>query len=319
MERKQNNFIRNTSILLLSYLFIVGCIQKPTRPTHTPPSTTGHKEPPTSPTTQVIVKEDPKIESSQPALPPPTKPYIETSTQMNEFPKFGFIFSGGGAKTWAHVGVLKELQKLKWPVHSVAGFEWGSVIAAEFAINLSANEVEWELSKFKNLNDYESFVKSAFAKKSTSNMKASFVCPSLNIPKQTSYLLNRGNLEQLVPYCLAAPGVMKPIYQSVAVLNDVPSLAQHLRSTGANKIILINVLSNNSKKNYTKDQNSTENLLWIESAALMNKKPVGVDEVVNLSLDDYGLNDFDKRREIMVKGSELSSNQLKKLANKFGL
>lgn len=281
------------------------------------PSAT-RKEAPTNTTTQVIVKEEPKEEPRVEA-PQPVRPDLDTTTHVSEFPKFGFIFSGGGAKAWAHIGVLKELQKLKWPVYSVGGFEWGSVIAAEFAMNLSANEVEWEMSKFKSIDKHDDFIRSAFAKKTTSNMKASFVCPSLNIPKQTVYLLNRGNLEQLIPYCLAALGVMKPIYQSIAVLNDVPSLAQHMRATGANKIILVNILNHNSKKNYLKDQNSPENLLWVESAALMNKKPVGVDEVITLSLDEYGLNDFEKRRDIMVKGSELSYNQLKKLASKFGL
>lgn len=286
-----------------------GCIQKQIKPT-----TQAH----TSPTTQIVINEEPKeeVKSENPA---PESNNLETVTHMNGFPKFGFIFSGGGAKTWAHIGFLKELQKLKWPVHSVAGFEWGSVVAAEFAMNLSANEVEWEMSKFKSVDQSADFIKSAFAKKATSSMKVSFVCPSLNIPKQTAYLLNRGNLEQLIPYCLAAPGVMKPIYQSVALLNDVPGLAQHMRAAGANKIVLVNVLSTNSKKNYVRDSNSSDNFLWIESAALMSKKPVGVDEVININLDEFGINDFDKRREIIVKGANLSYSQLKRLASKYGL
>lgn len=306
----------SSSLILLVLLFIFGsCIQRPTRPTT---STTTKADHPTS--TQVIVPETTKQEPEpQTHTEVPKTSEAQTSTNLKEFPKFGFIFSAGGAKTWAHVGVLKELQKLKWPVQSVAGIEWGSVIASQYAMNLSVNEVEWELSKFKGLDKHNDFIKTAFIKKSTNDMKVPFVCPSLNIAKQATYLLNKGDLEQLIPYCLAAVGVMKPILNSVALLGDVSNVAQHLRATGATKVILVNVLSQSAKKPFIKDSLSAENILWSESAALMAKKPVGVDEVVNIDLDQFGLNDFDKRREIMVKGSELSYNQLKKIANKYGL
>lgn len=234
-------------------------------------------------------------------------------------PKFGFIFSGGGAKAWAHIGVLKELQKLKWPIHSVAGFEWGAVVAAVYAEHLSVNEVEWEMSKLKNFEQMSNFAKAVFEKKNTVDLKIPFVCPSLNLNKQTYFLLNRGQLDQLIPYCLAHPPLSEPYLQSVAVLSDIPSLAQHLRSTGPTKIILINVLSQTTKRSFVKDYTSAENILWVESAALMAKKPSGVDEVIQINLDDYGIADLDKRRDIIAKGAELSYDQLKKLAAKFGL
>lgn len=234
-------------------------------------------------------------------------------------PKFGFIFSGGGAKAWAHIGFLKELQKLKWPVHSVAGFEWGAVVAAAFAENLSANEVEWEMSKLKEFNKTDQFLKAVFEKKNTADLKVPFVCPSLNISKQAYYLLNRGQLQQLIPFCVSQPP-LTPVYsQSVAVMTDVTSLAQHLRSTGASRIILVNVMAQAKMRSFVNDYMSAENILWVESAALMAKKPLGVDEMININLDDYGIKDLDKRRDLIAKGAELSYDQLKKLAQKYGL
>ncbi len=240
--------------------------------------------------------------------------------QLNKvLPKFGFIFSGGGAKAWAHIGVLKELQKLKWPIHSVAGFEWGSVVAAAFAQNLSANEVEWEMAKLKEFSKTDQFIQSVFEKKNTAELKVPFVCPSLNLNKQAYYLLNRGQLQQLIPFCVSQPP-LTPIYsQSVAVMIDVPGLAQHLRSTGANRIILVNVLAQTKMRSFVNDYTSSDNILWVQSAALMSKKPVGVDDVINISLDDYGIKDLDKRRDLIAKGAELSYDQLKKLAQKYGL
>ncbi len=240
---------------------------------------------------------------------------------MNKtLPRFGFIFSGGGAKTFAHIGVLKELQKMKWPVHAVAGFEWGSVVAATYAQNLSANEVEWEMSKLKEFSKTESFLKAVFEKKNTADLKIPFVCPSLNLNKQTYFLLNRGQLDQLIPFCVSQPPVTAVYGQSVAVMSDVASLAQYLRSTGANRIILVNVMAHQgSPRSFVKDYSSAENILWAQSAALMAKKPTGIDEMIEINLNDFGINDLDKRRDLIAKGAELSYNQIRKLATKYGL
>lgn len=242
------------------------------------------------------------------------------SVPLNKtLPRFGFIFSGGGAKTFAHIGVLKELQKMKWPIHAVAGFEWGSVIAATYAENLSANEVEWEMSKLKEFAKTESFLKTVFEKKTTADLKIPFVCPSLNLSKQTYFLLNRGRLDQLIPFCVAQPPLTAVYGQSVAVMSDVAGLAQSLRQTGANRIILVNVLANEGgARAYVKDYTSAENILWVQSAALMAKKPAGVDEMIDINLNDFPINDLDKRRDLIAKGAEISYSQIRKLAAKYG-
>ncbi|MGC4014433.1 MAG: hypothetical protein QM755_07965, partial [Luteolibacter sp.] len=59
----------------------------------------------------------------------------------------------------------------------MAGFEWGSVVAAIYAQNLSANEVEWELSKLKEFNKSDSFLKAVFEKKSTGELKVAVCVP----------------------------------------------------------------------------------------------------------------------------------------------
>lgn len=306
--------------ILFSSFFVFGCVQKGIQVKNSHTNTTYES---IGPAEKVNFENQTQIEGpgtppySESQVIPPTSP---SPSQLNRtLPKFGFIFSGGGAKTWAHIGVLKEMQKLKWPVHAVAGFEWGAVVAATYAENLSPNEVEWEMAKLKEFDKTDRFLKAAFEKKSTTDLKVPFVCPSLNIGKQAYYLLNRGMLQQLIPFCVSQPPLTPAYSQSVAVMTDVGGLAQHLRSTGANRIILINVLSQSNLRSFVSDYTSAENILWVQSAALMAKKPAGVDEVININLDDYGIKDLDKRRDLIAKGSELSYDQLKKLAQKYGL
>lgn len=324
MAKRQFKNFPYIVIALLVIVALSGCVIKTKKgqPVATTPKVTNSAA-------ATSAKSDSKNESveAQVIVEPSPQDAVEGDKNKNEptynqnkvLPKFGFIFSGGGAKAWAHIGVLKELQKLKWPISAAAGFEWGSAVAALYAQNLSVNEVEWEMSKLKEFEKWDLFIKAAFSKKMTADLKIPFVCPSLNIAKQSVYLLNRGQLSQLVPYCIGSPTLTKPINQSIAIMSDITSLAQHLRATGANNIVLINVLSQQTKRSFIKDYESADNIWWVESAAIMAKKPVGVDEVVDINLDDFGIKDLEKRRDIINKGSEISSVILKKMAEKYGL
>ncbi len=251
------------------------------------------------------------------------QPPVVSVGSRKAVPNFGIIFSGGGSRAWAHVGVLKEMQKYKFPIVSVAGIEWGAVVGAIYAQNLSSNEVEWEMSKFKSLDKADEFIQTVFAKKSVSDMKTSFVCPSINLRSQTVYLLNRGHVEQFLPFCLPSAGLVKVYGQSVALMSDLMILVQQLKSTGVQKVILVNVLASNSatknSKPFIKSVESIENQVWVTAAAQLVKKNIGLDEVIEIDISDVSIDDFDQRRETMAKGADLSYNQIKKIADKYGL
>jgi NTE family protein len=57
-------------------------------------------------------------------------------------PRIGLVLAGGGAKGGAHVGVLKELERLHIPIDCVAGTSMGALIGAGYASGLPAAEVE---------------------------------------------------------------------------------------------------------------------------------------------------------------------------------
>ena len=295
-------------VKLFVVLVLAGCAIKPTSPSQDP------GKPPAPTATPSPAIEAPKGEA--PTSPPP----VSTGTMSaRNLPKIAVIFSGGGAKAWAHIGVIREFEKAKWPIFATAGFEWGAAVAALYANNLSSSEVEWELGKLKEVDDLDQVSQVLFSNKSVSDFKIPFVCPSLNVAKQTIFLLNRGQMSKLLPFCVAHAPLSKAYGQSIAAMSDIPSLAQHLRATGANKIVLVNVLASQSKRPFSSDYLSAANILWAQSAAVMAKKIAGVDEIISINLDDYAIEDIDKKREIIAKGAELGYNDVKKLTKKFGL
>jgi hypothetical protein len=301
-------------IILMALFLFVSCQHKGVRKTETVKPEATVQDTTTSPN---LVKPNENTTEAPVVLQQQNQPSVPLKSKV--VPNFGIIFSGGGARTWAHVGMLKEMQKYKFPVVSVAGIEWGSVVAAIYAQNLSSNEVEWEMSKFKSLDKSNEFIQSVFTKKTVADMKSSFACPSLNVKSQTVYLLNRGNVDQFLPFCIPSPALAKPYGQSVALMTDVSILVQHLRATGVQKILLLNVLNTKESGPYIKPVDSLENQTWAAAAAQLVKKNIGIDEVVSINISDVGIDDFDHRREIMAKGAELSYSQIKKLADKYGL
>ena len=67
-------------------------------------------------------------------------------------PKIGLVLSGGGARGFAHIGVLKKIEELRIPIDVVVGTSMGSIVGGLYAIGLSPEEIEqgvegidWEL------------------------------------------------------------------------------------------------------------------------------------------------------------------------------
>ncbi len=65
--------------------------------------------------------------------------YSAASTQR---PKIGLVLSGGGARGFAHIGVLKVLQENNVPVDYIVGTSMGSIIGGLYAIGLTPEEIE---------------------------------------------------------------------------------------------------------------------------------------------------------------------------------
>ena len=57
-------------------------------------------------------------------------------------PKIGLVLSGGGARGFAHIGVLKVLEENNVPIDYVVGTSMGSIIGGLYAIGLTPEEIE---------------------------------------------------------------------------------------------------------------------------------------------------------------------------------
>jgi NTE family protein len=76
----------------------------------------------------------------------------DISVSPKSHPKICVVLSGGGARGFAHIGVLKYLEELRVPIDCIAGTSMGAVVGGLYASGMSVDEIEKRLDNI-NLSD----------------------------------------------------------------------------------------------------------------------------------------------------------------------
>lgn len=85
-------------------------------------------------------------------------------TLVKKEPKVGLVLSGGGAKGFAHIGVLKVIDSLGLKVDYVAGTSMGAIIGSLYAAGYSGKQLE----KLFESQNFEELINDAFPRGSKS-------------------------------------------------------------------------------------------------------------------------------------------------------
>lgn len=92
--------------------------------------------PPPGPSAQPPTSAPDAARDPQPQAAPSSRPTASGR------PRIGVALSGGGARGFAHVGVLRALEAMRVPVDCIAGTSAGSAVGAAYASGLSPDEIE---------------------------------------------------------------------------------------------------------------------------------------------------------------------------------
>ena len=96
------------------------------------------------------VADQPALPALTPTPPAPTAPVVAEPTPVatssalagTRRPRIGVALSGGGARGFAHVGVLRGLETLRIPIDCIAGTSAGSAVGGAYASGLSPDAIE---------------------------------------------------------------------------------------------------------------------------------------------------------------------------------
>jgi NTE family protein len=177
--------------------------------------------------------------------------------------KIGLALSGGAARGFAHVGVLKVLTRHNIPIDMIAGTSAGSVVAGAFASGMTPDEIagmgrgiKWlsisgpsfSLKGLLSNKKLGNFVERNFPVQKFEDLPVRFGAVACDIETGEEVVITTGNVAAAIRASCAIPGVFTPVVaDSGQTLVDggavAPVPARAVREMGADIVIAIDVLA----------------------------------------------------------------------------
>lgn len=149
----------------------------------------------------------------------------------------GLVLAGGGARAYAHVGVLAALAEARVPIDFVGGTSMGAIIAAGVALGWSQVELDTRLRKaFVDSNplaDYrlpvvamtyghivERRLAEHFGDARIEDMRLPFFCVATDLASGKQRIYRSGLVREALRASIALPGILPPVVDMDAVLVD---------------------------------------------------------------------------------------------------
>jgi NTE family protein len=174
----------------------------------------------------------------------------------------GLALGGGGARGWAHVGVLRALEKHQIPIDFVAGTSIGALVGAIYVrdqlhrLEQFADDIDME--KLLSLIDVSfpglglvdgqqvrSFLSGYLMDATIEDCKLPFRCVATNFLSKQEVVFESGSLVDAVRASISMPGIFVPCKHDNAylvdggVVNPVP--VSVIQAMGAEVIIAVNL------------------------------------------------------------------------------
>jgi NTE family protein len=167
----------------------------------------------------------------------------------------GVVFSGGGARAYAHIGALRALHEARVPIDFVGGASMGAVIAAGPALGWTQEELEARIHRafvVKNpLSDItfpmlamtragkvDQLLIDAYGDMDLADTVRPFFAVSTNLTSGKIEVHRRGMMRKAMRASIAIPGLLPPIViddqvlVDGAVLNNLPTAVMRQMNGG---------------------------------------------------------------------------------------
>ncbi len=140
-------------------------------------------------------------------------------------PKIGIAFGGGGARGFAHIGVIKALEEYNIKFDYVTGTSAGSIIGACYANGMTYEQIYHIAKNIKTKDiknskvlfipskteNIENLIKSAFGDIDIQDLKLPFSAVAVDIKSTNQVVISKGNLARAIAGSCCVPMVFQPV------------------------------------------------------------------------------------------------------------
>ncbi len=266
--------------------------------------------------------------TAAPAAPPPT-PMIEA------LPKIGIALGGGGARGFAHIGVLRVLEQEKIPVDVVLGTSVGALIGALYADSgrvLDAEFLATEVGK-EDFFDFgalpifsgglakgegiEAFLTAHLRHSTFESMPVRFGAVATELRTGRTVVFEQGSVAQGVRASAAIPGVFVPVeiggelYVDGGVSDPVP--ADAVRARGAEVVIAVAIPAAVRDRAPSTQVGIVLQSIAILSSRLQEMRAREADVVLVPEVGDVAYDDFTQKKRMIEAGEAAARAALPEL------
>jgi len=197
--------------------------------------------------------------------------------ENKKIPKIGLALGSGSTRGYAHIGVIKVLEKNKIPIDFIAGTSVGAMIGAVYAFCKDSHKLEkiilspsWrQVISFIDPslrgglidgNKIKKFINDNIKKSTFNKLKIPFKVVATDFQTAEPVEISKGNVATAVQASISVPLFFKPVSLQDRMLWDgglsesVP--VQTVRKMGADIVIAVNL---DNKSRFNKERNMGNN------------------------------------------------------------
>jgi NTE family protein len=254
-------------------------------------------------------------------------------------PKVALVLGGGAARGFAHVGVIRALEKSKIQIDLVVGTNTGSLMGAIYADKKSAAELERIALSLeeRDIFDYnfinptqgfargerlEDFLSKRVAAKEIDQLKLVFAAVATDIQNGEVVVFQSGSVARAVRASSAIPGIFTPVnYQGKmlvdgGVLNNVP--VDVARKMGADVVIAVDLGAGPKTAQVNNLFENVAQSFFLAARQNTEAKLKQADVVIRPKVSEAGLLDFSRKKELLTLGTEAAEQALPEIRKKLG-
>jgi len=164
------------------------------------------------------------------------------SVEEKQLPKIALVLGGGGARGFAHIGVLKALQEERVPVNLVVGTSVGSIAGALYCVGASLENLQndikdfdvGDISNFSSISllemlltdrllsnkKLEDFINARIGEVTFNQLQIPLVCIATDLITGERILLREGSVAFAARASSTVPGIFQPVEYNQRYLID---------------------------------------------------------------------------------------------------
>jgi len=253
-------------------------------------------------------------------------------------PRVGLVLGGGAARGFAHVGVIRVLEREKIPIDLIVGTSAGSLVGAIYADKKNSFELEWTAFSLeeKDLFDYtfisptqgfvrgerlEEFVLKKVSARELQQLKIPLGVVATDIQNGEVVVFQTGSVARAVRASSAIPGIFIPVRHQGkllvdgGVLNNVP--VDVARKMGAQVVIAVDLGGGKKATQVNNIFDAIVQSLQLMAIESTEARLRDADVVIRPQVSDIGPIDFSKKKELLTLGIQAAEQALPRIREKL--